>query len=705
MTKTKATKKALFMSMLSLLVCIAMRVGTTFAWFTDSVTSGRNKITAGNLDIELYHGTGMTAADKVDSDTKLFLNADGTEILWEPGVMAYENFTVKNAGSLALKYRLAMNVWGNNTVTVGTDQKSLADVIKVAILEDHFEAAGGRDAALGQSFTNNIRDFVKVNDDMAPGDEQKFAVILYWEPTDKDNDYNLNNGKKSSDGLPLWIELGVNLDATQTPHESDSFDKNYDAGLELPVFTGKTLSGAVNAETKKNDIAELDNGYYHIGDAEISADVPADSLGSDITEISLVVETIGATETSYDLDISLHDQADHVITATGAKMFRINLNIGAGKTDVAVSHAGTVLANDGGWEKEGFKYDEATGMLSLYVSHFSLFKITWTVPEVPDGTKIPGTLSEPQNEDSQQFYSIGDENITADIPTENVTDLAGKQVFLVVKTLDADDDHSYNLDISLVDEKYKKVANVAEKMYRVSVHIGGGLFDVTVDHAGETLNNGGSWTDEGYTYDIDTGVITMYVKHFSEFRIAWGNIEADRLENLNTAGYKAVNNTSIANSYFRDDSLKVYLTSKSVSASWLTVAKDTIIDLNNNTLNFIRSRGNGIEVQSNSNLFIRNGILAFGSTVTQYGIEVTGNSHIILENCTMKAKSTKSAIHSTNAGAIFILRNCTSTGNIDAINGKVIIVSGTYSFNPTPYLATYSTVTEQDGQWVVTSKY
>ena len=51
MTQTKATKKALFMSMLSMLLCVAMLIGSTFAWFTDSVTSGRNKITAGNLDV------------------------------------------------------------------------------------------------------------------------------------------------------------------------------------------------------------------------------------------------------------------------------------------------------------------------------------------------------------------------------------------------------------------------------------------------------------------------------------------------------------------------------------------------------------------------------------------------------------------------------------------------------------------------------
>ena len=55
MTKMKATKRALFLSFVSLFLCFTMLLGTTYAWFTDSVTSATNIITAGNLDVELYH--------------------------------------------------------------------------------------------------------------------------------------------------------------------------------------------------------------------------------------------------------------------------------------------------------------------------------------------------------------------------------------------------------------------------------------------------------------------------------------------------------------------------------------------------------------------------------------------------------------------------------------------------------------------------
>ena len=55
MTKTQKTKRALLASALSLIMCFTMLLGTTYAWFTDSVESGKNTIVAGNLDVELYY--------------------------------------------------------------------------------------------------------------------------------------------------------------------------------------------------------------------------------------------------------------------------------------------------------------------------------------------------------------------------------------------------------------------------------------------------------------------------------------------------------------------------------------------------------------------------------------------------------------------------------------------------------------------------
>lgn len=237
----KNTKKALFMSALSMLLCLTMLVGSTFAWFTDTVTAGRNVIIAGNLDVELWHSNGKATDEMVSEKTELFVNADGSEIKWEPGVMAYENFTVKNVGTLALKYSLKVNVGDYNTVK--DTELSLKDVLKVAVLDEAF--SGTREDALALKF-EKIDDFSKGGTINANADGEKHAVIIYWEPSANDNDYNLSNLKASSDGNDLFIELGVNLVATQANVENDSFDSDYDLNATFPVLNAKDFKRQIN---------------------------------------------------------------------------------------------------------------------------------------------------------------------------------------------------------------------------------------------------------------------------------------------------------------------------------------------------------------------------------------------------------------------------------------------------------------------------
>ena len=82
MKSKKNTRRALLTSMLSLLICVSMLVGSTFAWFTDSVTSKNNIIKSGNLDVELYYQVeGQSDWTKVTNTTSIFKE----NALWEPG--------------------------------------------------------------------------------------------------------------------------------------------------------------------------------------------------------------------------------------------------------------------------------------------------------------------------------------------------------------------------------------------------------------------------------------------------------------------------------------------------------------------------------------------------------------------------------------------------------------------------------------------
>ena len=106
MTNSKTTKRALFSSVVALLLCFTMLLGTTFAWFTDNASTSVNSIQAGTLDIQLLDATGNTLEGK----TLAWQKAAGHEsdtVLWAPGcTYNLQPITIKNNGNLALKYKI-----------------------------------------------------------------------------------------------------------------------------------------------------------------------------------------------------------------------------------------------------------------------------------------------------------------------------------------------------------------------------------------------------------------------------------------------------------------------------------------------------------------------------------------------------------------------------------------------------------------------
>ena len=213
--RKSTTKRALLMSGLAMLLSISMLVGTTFAWFTDTVSSGTNTIVAGNLDIELYHSDSEVSDEKVDSNTKLFDDVDR----WEPGAMVYEKFTIANEGDLALKYQFTLNAL--NATVIGTT--SFASMLKVAVVDSTFGYT--RAEVLDIDDWSELETF-SLPGALDKGESDVFGIVIYWMPSDNDNLFNMNNGKTDT----VSIELGVTLFATQNTVEEDGFDSNYDAG-------------------------------------------------------------------------------------------------------------------------------------------------------------------------------------------------------------------------------------------------------------------------------------------------------------------------------------------------------------------------------------------------------------------------------------------------------------------------------------------
>lgn len=268
MTKKHSAKRALIASALSLLLCVSMLVGTTFAWFTDSVTSANNIIMAGNLDVELEYSTDMVNWTAVDANTNVFKEG----ALWEPGYTEVVYLRVSNVGSLAMKYKLGVNV-ANETEGKTRDDNTpfkLSDYIEYGIAKDVTAKYADRTAAraaITSAAKLNVaysEEFRLVGKTATATDTDVYALVVYM-PESVGNEAN-HNGTD----IPV-INLGLSVLATQDTVESDSFNNQYDkdATYTIPV----------------NSTNELVSSFENMTEATVF----------DATGISIDVDTVGTT--------------------------------------------------------------------------------------------------------------------------------------------------------------------------------------------------------------------------------------------------------------------------------------------------------------------------------------------------------------------------------------------------------------------------
>ena len=211
MTKAKSSKRALLISGLALFVCITMLVGSTFAWFTDSVTSAGNKIQAGTLkiDLELLEENGSWTSIK-DSQKALF---DYDK--WEPGYTEVKVLRVTNKGTLALKW--IAKLVSANTLT------DLANVIDVYVNTSATEYPAEREnldnwynAGTLATFINTIEDTTYGN--LEAGETAYLGLALRMQE-EAGNEYQ---------GMDLGGAFDIMIMATQLTAEEDSFNDQYD---------------------------------------------------------------------------------------------------------------------------------------------------------------------------------------------------------------------------------------------------------------------------------------------------------------------------------------------------------------------------------------------------------------------------------------------------------------------------------------------
>ena len=317
MTSSKSTKRALISSALALLMCVTMLVGATFAWFTDTASTGVNKIQAGNLDIKVeYRTTADGNWQLLDNATDLF-GAAGT--LFEPGHTRVVELRITNAGNLALKYKIGMNVVSE---TAGTNKDGnpykLSDYLKVATspIQQYDPNAGPHDISYvmeqlifekGNVLAWEHRDFANFELEytsdgsvhvLQPGDAGILGIKVYM-PETVGNDANAISTTQAAS-----INFGLNVVATQYTTESDSFGTQYDKDATYPVIVSnqqQTNDAITNATDKKANISiasgqtiTLDTGIAHEGDK--SRDITFSGNGSQTVDV--VTNAANATEGS-----------------------------------------------------------------------------------------------------------------------------------------------------------------------------------------------------------------------------------------------------------------------------------------------------------------------------------------------------------------------------------------------------------------------
>ena len=361
--KTNSTKKALLASLLSLLLCASMLVGSTFAWFTDTASTAVNSIQAGTLKVELWKGD---SNESLGSEPLKWVAADGRAqngILWEPGATySLESFRIKNAGNLALKYKVVING------LVGS-AKLLEAIDFTVTVDGTLVAKDGTSTATTAATLNNFEG--KLGAGAVTG---KITITGHMKE-DAGNEYM----NEKIEGISITVV------ATQDTVEKDGTGDQYDKDAAYPVAAfapvtkdadGLLAQDAEIASAEKNAETKL---------PMIKATVPAGAkLDDGATGLKLVIEeaknpegiTVEITQVEpKTLEISMEGLA-----ADNDRLIKVEFYLEKGFSLLEIYHNGRKMVRCSApkWVDvdQEFYYDSDTGLVTMLTKTFSPFTYT-----------------------------------------------------------------------------------------------------------------------------------------------------------------------------------------------------------------------------------------------------------------------------------------------------------------------------------------
>ena len=302
MNESTKTKKALRGSLFALFLCIVLLIGTTFAWFTDTASTGVNKIQAGNLDVELQYNHNETWKN-AEGQTLDFQKAAGKEseaILWEPGcTYKLPEIKVVNKGNLALKYTVKVTGiegdqklnevidWTMNGVDINTEQHLKAGEESAAMtLQGHMQESAGneyqglsidgisitvyatQDTVENDSFNNqydaNATSADELKAALKNGGDINISKNIYTDNTDS-IDARMIISKPTTLNLDKKIISPDNMGNNQTNFTAliVSADTTINASDEGGIDTG--TNGGYGINVKNGAKLTINGGYYYGG--------------------------------------------------------------------------------------------------------------------------------------------------------------------------------------------------------------------------------------------------------------------------------------------------------------------------------------------------------------------------------------------------------------------------------------------------------
>ena len=349
--KQVSTKKALIASVLSMLVCVSMLIGSTFAWFTDSASTNVNVIKAGNLKVELIKGD----TDEALSESLKWVKASGHEdeaVLWEPGATyELESFRIRNGGNLAIKYKIA--------ITGLTGSAKLLEAIDFTVTVE------------GDETVNTITALDGYEGKLSADSNTGKITISGHMREDAGNEYM----DKEISGISIAVY------ATQATEEYDSngntYDENatYPAEAIVPVKT-KTEEGVTKVAedvTIKSAATVSETPDEPIATATVPADTKLES--ADVASLKLVIvetdEPDGFT-VEGDAKVATYDVSVEGVHAENETAIIVKLYVGKNLENVKLYHNGVEMT------VADYSYDAASGYITFKTATFSPFTITYS---------------------------------------------------------------------------------------------------------------------------------------------------------------------------------------------------------------------------------------------------------------------------------------------------------------------------------------